>query len=126
HEFMTSATTSPPSAQQVTEALAGVLDPEIRRPITDLGMVKHIDVAADGTVAVEVYLTVAGCPMKDTITREVTAAVGPLPGVSSGRVGLDVMSDEQRRALQTQLRGGRPQPHIPVAHPTSLTPLYRV
>ena len=97
----TGATTDRPSAQQVTQALAGVLDPEIRRPITELGMVKHIDVAADGTVAVEVYLTVAGCPMKDTITREVTAAVGRLPGVSSVRVGLDVMSDEQRRALAT-------------------------
>ena len=116
----------PPSAQQVTQALAGVLDPEIRRPITELGMVKHIDVAADGTVAVEVYLTVAGCPMKDTITREVTAAVGRLPGVSSVRVGLDVMSDEQRRALQTQLRGGRPEPQIPFAQPTSLTRVYAV
>src|SRR4030095_6883375 len=98
---MTSPTTgpamNPPSAQQVTQALAGVLDPEIRRPITELGMVKHIDVAADGTVAVEVYLTVAGCPMKDTITREVTAAVGRLPGVSSGRVGLHVV----RRAHRT-------------------------
>ena len=94
---MTSPTMSPPSAQQVTQALDGVLDPEIHRPITELGMVKNIDVGADGTVAVEVYLTVAGCPLKDTITREVTAAVGRLPGVSSVRVGLDVMSDEQRR-----------------------------
>src|ERR671922_1445724 len=116
----------PPSAQQVTQALAGVNDPEIRRPITELGMVKNIDVAADGTVAVEVYLTVAGCPMKDTITREVTAAVGRLPGVSSVRVGLDVMSDEQRRALQTQLRGGRPEPQIPFAQPSSLTRVYAV
>src|SRR5438874_9316228 len=122
----TGPATDPPSAEQVTQALAGVLDPEIRRPITELGMVKHIDVAADGTVAVEVYLTVAGCPMKDTITREVTAAVGRLPGVSSVRVGLDVMSDEQRRDLQTQLRGGRPEPQIPFAQPTSLTRVYAV
>src|SRR6201995_1592781 len=122
----TGVTTDPPSAQQVTQALAGVNDPEIRRPITELGMVKNIDVAADGTVAVEVYLTVAGCPMKDIITREVTAAVGRLPGVSSVRVGLDVMSDEQRRALQTQLRGGRPEPQIPFAQPSSLTRVYAV
>ena len=85
-----------------------------------------MSIGADGSVRVEVYLTVAGCPMKDTITREVTAAVGRLPGVSSVRVGLDVMSDEQRRGLQTQLRGGRPEPEIPFAQPTSLTRVYAV
>ena len=104
---MNSPTIDPPSAQQVTQALDGVHDPEIRRPITELGMVKGIDIAPDGAVRVQVWLTVAGCPLRDTITRDVTAAVGKLPGVSSVRVDLDVMSDEQRRALQTQLRGGR-------------------
>src|SRR5215510_1343380 len=94
--------TAPPSVQQVTQALGGVLDPEIRKPITELGMVKNVDVAPDGAVLVEVWLTVAGCPLRDTITREVTAAVSRLPGASSVHVGLDVMSDEQRRALQTQ------------------------
>src|SRR6476659_3694373 len=123
---MTTQRATPPSVQRVTQALDGVQDPEIHRPITELGMVKNVEVGADGTVAVEVYLTVAGCPMKDTITREVTAAVGRLPGVSSVRVGLDVMSDEQRRALQTQLRGGRPEPQIPFAQPTSLTRVYAV
>ena len=123
---MTSPTTGPPSAQQVTQALDGVQDPEIHRPITELGMVKNIDIAADGAVLVEVWLTVAGCPLRETITREVTAAVSRLPGVSSVRVLLDVMSDEQRRALQTQLRGGRPEPQIPFAQPTSLTRVYAV
>src|SRR6201991_2004975 len=123
---MTSQRATPPSVQRVTQALDGVQDPEIHRPITELGMVKNVEVGADGAVLVEVYLTVAGCPMKDTITREVTAAVGRLPGVSSVRVGLDVMSDEQRRALQTQLRGGRPEPQIPFAQPTSLTRVYAV
>ena len=105
---MTSQRATPPSVQRVTQALDGVQDPEIHRPITELGMVKNVEVGADGAVLVEVYLTVAGCPLRDTITRDVTAAVGKLPGVSSVRVQLDVMSDEQRRALQTQLRGGRP------------------
>src|SRR6516165_9980270 len=100
---MTTPTANPPSAQQVTQALDGVLDPEIRRPITELGMVKNIDIAGNGVVLVEVWLTVAGCPLRDTITREVTAAVSRLPGVSSVRVELDVMSEDQRRALQTQL-----------------------
>src|SRR5215471_11799668 len=121
-----SALTPPPTTEQVTAALAGVNDPEIRRPITELGMVKSVDIAPDGAVLVEVYLTVAGCPLRDTITREVTAAVSRLPGASSVRVGLDVMSDEQRRALQTQLRGGKPEPQIPFAQPASLTRVYAV
>src|SRR3954452_10095151 len=115
-----------PTVQQVTQALDGVQDPEIHRPITELGMVKNVAVAADGAVLVEVYLTVAGCPMRDTITREVTAAVRKLPGVASVRVELDVMSEEQRKALQTSLRGGRPEPVIPFAQPSSLTRVYAV
>ena len=95
---MTSPTTRPPNAEQVTRALDGVQDPEIHRPITELGMVKNVDVAGDGAVLVEVYLTVAGCPLRDTITRDVTAAVSKLPGVSSVRVELDVMSEETKAA----------------------------
>jgi ATP-binding protein involved in chromosome partitioning len=117
---------SAPSPEQVSKALEGVQDPEIHRPITELGMVKGIDIAPDGTVRVQVWLTVAGCPLRDTIIREVTAAVSKLPGVSSVRVDLDVMSDEQRQALQTQLRGGRPEPQIPFAQPASLTRVYAV
>jgi ATP-binding protein involved in chromosome partitioning len=123
---MNSPPPPPPTVEQVTRALDGVLDPEIRKPVTELGMVKNVEVAGDGAVRVEVWLTVAGCPLRDTITREVTAAVGKLPGVSSVRVDLDVMSDEQRRALQTQLRGGRPEPQIPFAQPSSLTRVYAV
>ncbi len=123
---MTSPLPPPPTVDQVIRALDGVHDPEIRKPVTELGMVKHVEVAADGAVHVEMWLTVAGCPLRDTITREVTAAVGKLPGVSSVRVDLDVMSDEQRRALQAQLRGGRPEPQIPFAQPSSLTRVYAV
>src|SRR5579862_1026925 len=115
-----------PTTEQVTSALAGVNDPEIGRPITELGMVKSVSVAADGLVDVSVYLTVAGCPMRDTITSRVTDAVTALPGVSGVRVTLDVMSDEQRKAMQTQLRGGRPEPVIPFAQPASLTRVYAV
>jgi ATP-binding protein involved in chromosome partitioning len=115
-----------PTAEQVTSALAGVNDPEIGRPITELGMVKSVSVAADGLVDVSVYLTVAGCPMRDTITSRVTDAVTALPGVSGVRVTLDVMSDEQRKAMQTQLRGGRPEPVIPFAQPASLTKVLAV
>ena len=123
---MTSPTVSSPTAEQVSRALAGVNDPEIRRPITELGMVKNIDISPDGSVRVDVWLTVAGCPLRDTITREVTAAVGAVEGVSRVRVELDVMSDEQRRALQTQLRGGQAAPEIPFSQPTSLTRVFAV
>jgi ATP-binding protein involved in chromosome partitioning len=115
-----------PTAEQVTTALARVNDPEIGRPITELGMVKSVNVATDGRVDVGVYLTVAGCPMRETITSRVTNAVSALPGVSAVRVALDVMSEEQRKSLQTQLRGGRPEPVIPFAQPASLTQVYAV
>ena len=55
---------SPPTAEQITKALDSVQDPEIRRPITELGMVKGIEVASDGAVRVQVWLTVAGCPLR--------------------------------------------------------------
>jgi ATP-binding protein involved in chromosome partitioning len=118
--------TAAPTVEQVTQALAKVLDPDIRRPITELGMVKHVAVAPDATVNVDVWLTVAGCPMKDKITNDVTTAVRAVPGVSAVRVGLDVMSDQQRRALQDQLRGGQPEKEIPFAKPSSLTRVYAV
>src|SRR6266567_1057165 len=111
---------SPPTAEQVTAALARVNDPEIRRPITELGMVKGVGVGPDGRVRVEIYLTVAGCPLRDTITKDVTAAV------SAVAVDLDVMSDEQRRELQGRLRGGRPERSVPFAEPGSLTRVFAV
>ncbi|HEY2507149.1 MAG TPA: Mrp/NBP35 family ATP-binding protein [Streptosporangiaceae bacterium] len=115
-----------PAAEQVAQALSAVNDPEIHRPITELGMVKSIDVAPDGTVTVGVYLTVSGCPLRETITREVTAAVSKLAGVTSVRVDLDVMSEQQRRDLQTSLRGNRQEREIPFAKPGSLTKVYAV
>jgi ATP-binding protein involved in chromosome partitioning len=121
-----SAAGSPPTIEQVTQALSGVNDPEIHRPITELGMVKNVEVGGDGAVRVDVWLTVSGCPMRDTITNLVTAAVGQVAGVTRVQVELDVMSDEQRRGLQTQLRGGRPEREIPFAKESSLTRVYAV
>jgi ATP-binding protein involved in chromosome partitioning len=115
-----------PTPEQVATALSTVNDPEIHRPITELGMVKSIEVTPGGVVQVAVYLTVSGCPLRDTITRDVTAAVAKLPGVTAVRVDLDVMSEEQRRELQTTLRGGKPEREIPFALPGSLTKVYAV
>ncbi|MGP3926058.1 Mrp/NBP35 family ATP-binding protein [Streptomyces sp. 8N616] len=117
---------SVPAEEAVRAALATVNDPEIHRPITDLGMVKSVEIAADGAVAVGVYLTVSGCPLRDTITREVTAAVSEVAGVTRVSVELDVMSDEQRRELAASLRGGQTEREVPFAKPGSLTRVYAV
>ncbi|MGF1663010.1 MAG: Mrp/NBP35 family ATP-binding protein [Kineosporiaceae bacterium] len=118
---MTSAST----ADAVRAALVGVMDPEIRRPLTELGMVKGVTVTG-GEATVEIWLTVAGCPMKDTLRRDVTAAAAAVPGVTSVRVELDVMSPEQREDLRRHLRGGAPEPRIPFAEPGSRTRVYAV
>ena len=115
-----------PSVDAVRTALDGVHDPEINRPITELGMVKDVTVTPDGTVAVAVWLTVAGCPMRETITSRVSNAVRAVPGVRDVRVQLDVMSDAQRTALRRQLRGTMEEPRIPFAEPGSLTRVYCV
>ncbi len=120
----TTGTTTIESA--VHAALATVDDPEIHKPITDLGMVKSVTVSADGLALVGVYLTVAGCPMKDTITTRVTEAVSRVAGISSVQVELDVMNDEQRTELRRGLRGDAADPVIPFAQPGSLTRVYCV
>ena len=113
------------SLDAVHAALATVNDPEIRKPITELDMVKSVDVDG-GRVAVTIYLTVAGCPMKATLTRDVTAAVAAVPGVDAVDVVLDVMSDTQRQALKDKLRGGQAAKEIPFAKTGSLTRVYAV
>src|SRR4051794_40836967 len=106
-----------PSADDVQDALATVQDPEIHRPITELGMVKSVEISDDGRVAVGVYLTVSGCPMRETITSTVKAAVAAVPGVTSVDVELDVMSDTQRKELASHLRGGQAEREVPFAQP---------
>jgi ATP-binding protein involved in chromosome partitioning len=115
-----------PTQDQVLAALAGVNDPEIRKPITDLGMVRDVAVSDDGLVTVGIFLTVSGCPMKTTITSEVTKAVRSLDGVRDVVVDLDVMSDEQRRTLRENLRGGQSEREVPFAKAGSLTRVYAV
>ena len=117
---------SSPTLEQVNAALATVNDPEIKRPITDLDMVESVDVSDDGRVSVKVLLTVAGCPLKDTINRDVTAAVSAVEGVTAVDLELGVMSAEQRANLQQTLRGGQAQREIPFAQPGSLTKVFAI
>ncbi|GAA3510774.1 Mrp/NBP35 family ATP-binding protein [Dietzia aurantiaca] len=118
---------SAPSEESIRAALAKVDDPEIRKPLTELGMVKGVEVdPATGRVDVGIYLTVATCPMRDTITDRVRAAVSDVPGVGEVGVELDVMSDEQRTELRKHLRGDAAEPVIPFAQPGNLTRVYAV
>ncbi len=115
-----------PTLEQVNAALATVNDPEIKRPITEINMVDTVEISDDGSVDVTVLLTVSGCPLKDTITRDVTTAVGKVPGVTDVRLVLGVMTQEQRAGLQEILRGGQAQREIPFAQPGSLTKVYAI
>jgi ATP-binding protein involved in chromosome partitioning len=119
-------TLAPPTVEAVTTALATVKDPEIHRPITDLGMVDDVAIALDGSVVVKILLTTAGCPLKDRITTDVTAAVNTVDGVTAVRVALDVMSDEQKQGLRTKLQGGREARQISFSQPGSLTRVYAI
>ena len=118
---------SAPSEESIRAALAKVDDPEIRKPLTELGMIKDVRIDADsGRVDVVLYLTVASCPMKSELSERVRAAVADVPGVGEVVVELDVMSDEQRTELRKQLRGDTAEPVIPFAQPGNLTRVYAV
>ena len=110
----------------VRTALGKVIDPELRRPITEIGMVKNVTIAPDRSVHVEVYLTTAACPKKTEISERVSAAVADVAGTGAVTVSLDVMNDEQRTELRKRLRGDAPEPVIPFAQPGSLTRVYAV
>lgn len=109
----------------VREALSHVQDPEIGRPITELNMVKSVDIEGNA-VTVGIYLTIAGCPMKSTIETNTRAAVEDIEGVGKVTVTMDAMSDEQRRELKQKLRGGQTEPEIPFAKPDSTTRVFAV
>ena len=117
---------STPTAERLTAALATVNDPEIKRPITELGMVDHLEVDDAGLVRVTVLLTVSGCPMKDTIDRDVRGALDAVDGVTGVELTLGAMTPEQRAELQTNLRGGKPAKEIPFSQPGSLTKIFAI
>ena len=105
----------------IRAALHGVNDPEIHRPITELGMVDDVHAADDGEVVVRILLTTGGCPLKDRLRNDVTIAVMAVDGVTGVTVDMGIMDDEQRLALRTMLRGGVPERDIPFAKPSSHT-----
>ncbi|MET4077522.1 Mrp/NBP35 family ATP-binding protein [Janibacter sp. UYMM211] len=112
--------------EMLREALSTVIDPEIRKPVTELGMIESAEVDASGHVAVTILLTVSGCPMKDTLTTDTERAVRGVEGVTDVTVTLGVMSDEQRAELRQMLRGGTAEREIPFAKAGSLTRVYAI
>jgi len=122
---MSAPATSLESAIQA--ALATVQDPEIRRPITDLGMVDSVTVDAAGRARIGILLTVAACPLRDKLRTDITTAVAAVPGVAGVEIDFGAMTAEQRKALQASLRGpGAAEPVIPFAQPGSRTRVYAV
>jgi ATP-binding protein involved in chromosome partitioning len=111
-----------PRVELVETALATVIDPEIRRPITELDMVGAIDVVGD-TATVTIKLTIVGCPAADRIERDAAAALATIPGLSTTIV-VTVMTKAERDALTAKLRGGRPK--TLQFGPDSLTRIYCV
>jgi ATP-binding protein involved in chromosome partitioning len=92
-----------PTREQITEKLTGVIDPELRRSIVELGMVRSIEVKDGGRVEVVVSLTTPGCPIRSHFQQAVAARVGELDGVSEVAVGFDVLSDQEKGRLQDTL-----------------------
>src|SRR5258707_13540554 len=107
-------------------ALAKVNDPEIRRPITDLGMVESAIINGD-RAEIKILLTVAACPLRDKLRTDVSDAALSVDGVKSVEVDFGVMSQDQRQDLQKTLRGGATAgPVIPFAQPGSRTRAYAI
>ncbi|MGZ8769954.1 MAG: Mrp/NBP35 family ATP-binding protein [Aeromicrobium sp.] len=97
----------------------------MKRPITELGMVDGVSI--DGNdITVRLLLTVSGCPLKDTLNRDITAAVATVAPASVVKVDMGVMTDEQRKGMQEMLRGGRTEREIPFAQVGSLTKVYAI
>lgn len=106
----------------IRTSLSRVIDPELRRPVTELDMIGGVSVDASGAASVTVKLTIVGCPAADTIERDVYDAVASTPGVTAVTVDVTVMTPNEREALTTKLRAGRPK--TVQFGPDSLTRIY--
>ena len=105
--------------EEIHRALATVNDPELRRPLPDLGMIESVEIA-DGVATIGIKLTISGCPMRDRLGSDLTAAVMAIAGVKEVHINFGVMSDEEREAVKKLLRGGR-EKFNPFAQDDSLT-----
>jgi ATP-binding protein involved in chromosome partitioning len=97
-----------PNRDLVLQALGGVIDPELGRPVTELDMVRDLEIH-DGVVALTIVLTVAGCPLRHSFEEQVEQVLAEVPGVTGAKLSFDVMTPEERQALTQKLRGGAPE-----------------
>lgn len=93
---------------QILKALEAVIDPELRRPVTELDMVRGVRVD-DGVVSLTIVLTIAGCPLRNSFEEQVDKALSAVPGVTGVALSFDVMTPDERQTLTTKLRGGAPE-----------------
>jgi ATP-binding protein involved in chromosome partitioning len=112
------------SIDEVSAALSRVIDPELRRPLTELGMVKYINISGS-QADIGIYLTIAGCPMKDRLQEDISKAVVGIADIKSITIKFDVMSDEQRNEIKKIIRGGN-EKSIPFARSDSLTRVFAI
>ena len=96
---------SEPDRDLILKALERVIDPELKRPVTELDMVRDVEIDG-GDVRVTIALTIAGCPLRDSFETQVADVLRDVPGVERVALGFDVMTAEERQALTTKLRGG--------------------
>lgn len=108
----------------INAALAKVSDPELHRPLPDLGMVERV-AFSNGVADIKILLTISGCPMRDRLQKDVTEAVMSVPGVSQIALEFGVMNEQQRDNVKQLLRGGR-EKFIPFAQPDSLTRVWGI
>jgi ATP-binding protein involved in chromosome partitioning len=94
-----------PNRDEILRALERVIDPELRRPVTELDMVRDVEIDG-GDVRVTIALTVAGCPLRDSFQQQVAEVLRDVPSVQRVALAFDVMTAEERQALTTKLRGG--------------------
>jgi len=110
--------------QAIHKALATVSDPELHRPLPDLGMVESVTFN-NGTAQIKILLTISGCPMRERLHNDVLSAVSEVPGISSVELEFGVMNETQRDNVKKLLRGGR-EKFIPFAQPDSLTRVWGI
>ena len=94
--------------QELLDALSRVIDPELRLPLTELGMIGRAEITPAGEVEIEVKLTVVGCPASDKIQRDVRSAASNFASEDAIRVSLSVMTEGERASLIEKLRAGKP------------------
>src|SRR5512132_1007707 len=104
-----------PDRDEILKALEQVIDPELKRPVTELDMVRDVLVEEDGSVQVTIALTVAGCPLRNSFQEQVGRYVGAVAGVTGVELRFDVMSPDEKAALSARLRGGRAEREISLA-----------